>query len=258
VNKMSSLALLGAFTVAWAFAPLSWKAGSERDQHLGGDTIPQVVVVASDRKQTGDAEPAEHSQDARPETTAILPPSRSIREDVSASSSSYTDRQPLRLVHDLQRELKRVGCYAHNIDGEWMPWTRKAMKDFSDRVNAVLPVERPDVTQLKLLQSHSEIVCSEAACRVGESRVDNRCIPRTYVVAESKKPATTAGPQITWTKSYVTPARPEPDAARSEPDPAAVAVPSVVARRADTAPRPRRHTSRPSSGGSFLFGIFRW
>src|SRR4029453_5638857 len=142
----------------------------------GGFGCPLFAVEASVAKPVKGAEPPEASRPALPETTTILLPSRSIREEEKVSSQPYRDREPLRLVRDLQRELKRVGCYGYEIDGEWTPGTRRAMKDFTDRVNAALPTERPDPTQLVLLQRHPEIVCREK-CRVGESLTDTRCLP---------------------------------------------------------------------------------
>src|SRR5262245_47723479 len=58
--------------------------------------------------------------------------------------------------------------------------------------------------------------------------------------------------QFVFTKSYVTPSNPEPEAAE------VAALPANPPRRAEAAPRPRRHSTRPSGVGSLLFGIFRW
>lgn len=251
MNKVSSLALLVcALAGAWALTSVLWKPEPERAQKPSSGAISPVPVAASASRPTESVEPPEHSQTAAQETTTVLLPSRGMREDVKASSQPYKDSEPLRLVRDLQRELKRVGCYAHDIDGVWTPATRKAMQDFADRVNAALPVVRPDPPQLILLQSHPEVVCRDV-CRVGGS-ADNRCLVSSLVTGESTKPAAaTSAPLLVWTKSYVTPAAPEPDPAET--------VPLVeIMPRADTAPRPRRHTGRPSGGGSLLFGIFGW
>lgn len=252
MNKASSVALLvGAIAAVAAFTPVSWWPEPEPAQHLSRVAMPPVVIEANVGKPAEVAEPPEASQPALPETTTILLPSRGIREEVKTSSQPYKDGEPLRLVRDLQRELKRVGCYAHEIDGEWTPGTRRAMRDFTERVNAGLPAERPDPSLLALLQRHPEIVCREK-CRVGESLADTRCLPSSYLASESKKTAATAPSlQIVWTRSYVTPAAPEPDAAEA-------ALPAEVAPRADPAPRPRRHTSHPGGVGSLLFGIFSW
>ena len=249
MNKASSLALLvGALAAAAAFTPVSWRR--EPAQQSAGVVLPPVVEASVGEPAKSVELPAAHRVLA--EATTILLPSRSGREEMKASSQPYKDGEPLGLVRDLQRELKRIGCYPYEVDGEWTPGTRRAMKDFSERVKAALPIERPDPSQLVVLQSHPEIVCRER-CRVGESLADNRCLATSQVAAESKKAAaTTPGLQIIWTKSYVTPAAPEPDAVEA-------ALPAAeVAPRADPAPRSRRPTSRPSGVGSLLFGIFSW
>jgi hypothetical protein len=67
------------------------------------------------------------------------------------------------LARALQRELKRVGCYNGEVSGVWGPPSRLAMKSFLDRVNAALPVDRPDPVLLSLVQGHSERVCVPGA-----------------------------------------------------------------------------------------------
>jgi hypothetical protein len=171
-------------------------------------------------------------------------------EQAKGAPRSYRDREPLRLVRDLQGELKRVGCYSLDIDGEWTPATRQAMKDFTERVKSVLPVERPDRDHLLLLQSHAEPVCGDS-CRAGEGNADHRCPASSLLGSESRKSAATPL-QFVFTKSYVTPSNPEPEAAD------VAAVPAHAPRRAEAPPRPRRHSTRPSGARSLLFGIFSW
>jgi hypothetical protein len=250
VNKASSLALcVCALGVAAALTSTSWKRGPEPAQQLGTDEISPAFAAVRASNPAEKFELPGPSEAVFPETTTILLPSGSTREDTKGASQP-NDSEPARLVRDLQRELKRVGCYAHDIDGLWTSATRKAMRDFADRVNAALPVVRPDPPQLVLLRSHAEVVCRET-CRVGGG-TDDRCLVSSPAAVESRKTeATTAGPLLLWTKSYVTPASPEPD-------PVEVVAPVQVAPRQDTAPRPRRHAGRPSGGGSLFFGIFGW
>jgi peptidoglycan hydrolase-like protein with peptidoglycan-binding domain len=96
--------------------------------------------------------------------------------------------EPGYLVRELQRELKRVGCYYQEIDGEWGQGTRRAMKDFLDRVNASLPLERPDPVLLTLITNQPKTVCGKA-CPAGEDLVkDNRCLPRALLKALPSPP----------------------------------------------------------------------
>jgi hypothetical protein len=67
------------------------------------------------------------------------------------------------LVRALQRELRRVGCYAGAIDGAWGDAPRRAMRAFLADTNASLPVEQPDDILLRLLRGQERRVC-HAAC----------------------------------------------------------------------------------------------
>jgi len=92
----------------------------------------------------------------------------------------------VRLAEAIQKELKRVGCYAGNIDGDWGPGTRRAMSAFNDRVNATLPVDQPDYILLTLLQGHTAKACG-AACPRGQELSDaKKCLPRS-VIAEKRR-----------------------------------------------------------------------
>jgi hypothetical protein len=218
----------------------SWKPAPERAQHVKSGAVPSGAIES--------AGPPADSQGAPFAATTI--PSRPIRELAKGTPRSYRDREPLRLVRDLQGELKRVGCYSLDIDGEWTPATRRAMEDFTERVKSVLPVERPDPDHLLLLQSHAEPVCRDS-CRAGEGNADHRCLASSLLGLESRKSAATPL-QLVFTKSYVTPSNPEPEAAD------VVALPADAPRRAEAPPRPRRHSTRPSGVSSLLFGIFSW
>jgi hypothetical protein len=67
------------------------------------------------------------------------------------------------LARALQRELRRVGCYAGAIDGTWGDAPRRAMRAFLADINASLPVEQPDDILLRLLRGQERRVC-HAAC----------------------------------------------------------------------------------------------
>src|SRR5215475_11272940 len=48
------------------------------------------------------------------------------------------------LTRELQKELRRVGCYDGDTNGAWSQSTRRAMKTFFEHMNARLPIEGPD------------------------------------------------------------------------------------------------------------------
>ena len=100
---------------------------------------------------------------------------------VSAATPAPTELAPrdpdarYKLVLDIQQQLRRVGCYWGRIDGSWGYATKDAMKEFTDRVNATLPLDQPDYVQLTLIQSHSDKACG--ACPAGQSlSASGRCV----------------------------------------------------------------------------------
>lgn len=91
------------------------------------------------------------------------------------------------LASDLQRELKRVGCYGGDITGTWTPSSKRAMAAFMERVNATLPVEEPDYILLTLVQGHTAVACG-AECPTGQVQSDaGRCVPQAVVAQASRK-----------------------------------------------------------------------
>lgn len=98
-----------------------------------------------------------------------------------------TDRASL--ARDLQAELRRVGCYGGELNGAWTPATRRAMKAFTERVNATLPVEEPDDILLTLVLAHPGEVCSKP-CPTGQGlSEDGRCLPNAILAQAAKRKA---------------------------------------------------------------------
>jgi hypothetical protein len=92
------------------------------------------------------------------------------------------------LGRELQRELARVGCYEGERNGIWTPATRKAMKAFTDRVNATLPTEEPDYILLALVQGYRDKVCG-MPCPAGQGLAeDGRCMPNAILAAKKPSP----------------------------------------------------------------------
>ena len=198
------------------------------------------------------------------------------RQETAAKAPIPTATRPTtpgELTRALQRELRRVGCYGGELNGDWTSDTRKAMKAFMSRVNAAMPVEQPDPILLTLVQAHGDRACG-VACPAGQGLADDgRCLP-TAILAHAPNsgaprtaalPAPAASPAsvaISW--STTTAAQPphhlgdaRASAAKpgeAQPNPPAVPPAAVVHRptpRREAASQPERR-QRASFGPEFL------
>jgi hypothetical protein len=89
-------------------------------------------------------------------TVASIGPRAPLPVETSAPA---LDRRSL--TRALQREVKSVGCYHGEINGVWTTSTRQAMKTFTDRANARLPVTEPDQVLLALIKGNRHFGCNE-------------------------------------------------------------------------------------------------
>jgi hypothetical protein len=185
------------------------------------------------------------------------------------------------LARELQKELRRVGCYEGELNGAWTPATRAAMKAFTERINATLPVDEPDPILFTLVQGQQDKVCGKP-CPTGQGlSQDGRCMPSAILAHASRKGAPVAsaaeaarpasGAITAWsttttaaapapvgpapegrmalagpTSAPVTPA--DPAAAPTDPAAAAAATPAPAAAPAPAA-RPRTPSPGYSQGG---------
>ena len=143
------------------------------------------------------------------------------------------------LARELQKELKRVGCYEGELNGVWTPLTRRAMKAFTDRVNATLPVEEPDAILFAMVQGHQDKVCGKPCPSSQGLSEDGRCLPNAILAKAARKglppaavaqlpksnpaPADKPAPAITGWSTVTTAAAPVPAAA---PAPAVASAPT--------------------------------
>jgi hypothetical protein len=96
------------------------------------------------------------------------------------------------LARALQRELQRVGCYSGDINGIWTTSSRMAMKAFTDRVNASLPIDAPDPVLLSLVRNHDKKACG-LDCPPGHTASGGGpCLPDA--IAAKTAPTVTAAP----------------------------------------------------------------
>jgi hypothetical protein len=95
------------------------------------------------------------------------------------------------LARELQKELRRVGCYDGAVNGSWTPATQRAMKTFTDRVNASLPIDKPDPILYVMVKGQSDQICG-MPCPAGQDfSEDGRCLP-LGIIAKAKSRALNA------------------------------------------------------------------
>jgi hypothetical protein len=125
------------------------------------------------------------------------------------------------LSREIQRELKRVGCYRGEVNGLWTPATRAAMKAFVDDANAVLPVDKPDQVLLSLLQGKRDTACG-SSCPPGQQQTqDGACVASTVAANSATITGSITGSIERKESQSAESSRAEPPVAPPAPVPAA-------------------------------------
>ena len=123
---------------------------------------------------------------AKPQTwSRVVPSDQAVASPLRSADPGDAETRA-ELASDLQRELRRVGCYDGEITGTWNAASRRAMAAFMDRANATLPFDNPDYVLLALVQSHQDVACS-AECPSGQISDAGRCVPRAVAAQARKK-----------------------------------------------------------------------
>jgi hypothetical protein len=176
------------------------------------------------------------------------PPNHGPTGRVVMAAAIPADRTSL--ARELQRELRRVGCYDGDISGVWTTSTRMAMKSFIDRVNARLPIDAPDEVLLSLLRGHNERACG-ASCPQGQLATSSGlCTPST--AAGKAESSERASPEKT--NEAITALAPTAAVAPLLPSPQPANRVALAAQREEAAPPTRAErvralpsTSQPSA-----------
>src|SRR5690349_7154610 len=234
------LLLVGLGLAAYALLPVSKPTLPSSDDFDFGlsQTAPNRNEVAATAATSAPAtplppRPAPSDTSSQQPSSAVVMLGQHNRSSVrlavapqGTSGALPTDRA--QLARELQKELRRVGCYEGEINGGWTTSTKRAMKTFMERVNASLPAEEPDLVLLTLVQSQADKTCGRP-CPAGEAAADGgRCVPAA-VAASARKPVQApaqsregATPAIGWSTAAAPPASssasPEGQPAPAGPD----------------------------------------
>ena len=139
---------------------------------LGADRIPEDAVAVSGPVFT-------------PVATTAPAPARAARPASASAEAIPRFEDETSVTRAVQAELKRAGCYSGPVNGVWNASTQAGMGEFATRVNARLPVDRPDPVLLALLETHNKISCTGGCSMGGEEG----CVPRTVLPAAQRAEA---------------------------------------------------------------------
>jgi hypothetical protein len=70
---------------------------------------------------------------------------------------------PRKVAEDMQRELKRVGCFSGAIDGAWGPHSRHALERFNQAAKLALQLDSPSPQDVSQVKSFGGLVCEQVA-----------------------------------------------------------------------------------------------
>jgi hypothetical protein len=178
------LVVLGLAVVAFAFRPGDTLDGASAHFHppdkAGASRGTEALTALS-------AAPASQ--------TVYVPMRRTIAVPTATTGQQSSGRPNLDLVRQLQHELARVGCYAVDINGIWIPSTRRAMEALIERLNARLPTAQPEPVHLALVEGQDARICDRCPA-VEENQFGARCSKSTTreVLASSIAPSMSPGP----------------------------------------------------------------
>jgi hypothetical protein len=112
-------------------------------------------------------------------------PEQQPRPVAAPVSGKTEDAARSQLARDIQRELKRVGCYSGDVNGEWTGGSRAAMNQFIERINATLPTDQPDHILKTLVQGHPGNACGKT-CPAGQGLSnEGRCQPSAILAQQT-------------------------------------------------------------------------
>jgi hypothetical protein len=147
-------------------------AKRDADYRLALDDARKAREAAADaesrrlaaEKAAGEAQAAaEAATAAREEKAKTVPAPLQVAtlSDAAVPPSSGSGRAST-LAADVKQELKRVGCYAGEVDGTWDDSSRSALEAFANESGTKLVATEPALDVLNVLKRTKDRVCSVA------------------------------------------------------------------------------------------------
>lgn len=190
VEPLSAEAGVAGRTFA-SSVPLVPGSGPQAASSGADARVPAIKRVVPPAVRSAETQAPATVQQVAQGAPADVPPAPAIATQSRAGAPLAQPAAGLQradLVRNLQRELKRVGCYQGEPTGEWNAASKRAMLAFNERLNASLPVEEPDYILLTLVQGQASRTCGQS-CPTGQSAAgDGRCMPNVILAQPKSRP----------------------------------------------------------------------
>jgi hypothetical protein len=136
-------------------------------------TFSFPIVLAGTNAQSA-------AQPQRSEQTGVAA-SPSVSEAVSgtvvvSAPRAEPEHQSRDLTLAVQTELRRLGCYAGDIDGAWGPASMQGLRAFMDEAGTTLPAGKPDYVTLTLLRGYTGRMCGDECPSGRRSPATGACL----------------------------------------------------------------------------------
>ena len=125
-----------------------------------------------------------------PAVVAVVPPvAPEVPRTITAPAPPSAPSVSGSIALDMQREMKRLGCYTGTLDGDWGTTSRVAFRQYL-RLARLDNAEEPTVLHLDQARMRRVRLCP-LVCSTEERIVRGRCVPKAE--GPKKKPDTSAG-----------------------------------------------------------------
>jgi hypothetical protein len=164
-QERSQLAAAGAQTGAQAKAEANARAAEQA--RIDAERAKQVA-----QQQAADAE-------RKRVETAVVPPGASVQatgvpdKNVSVASLNPAPSQA-EITKSVQSELRRVGCYSGNADGDWDQSSQRSLSQFNRNAGTRLDVKTVNADTLDAIKQKPSRVCP-LACEHGFKADGDHC-----------------------------------------------------------------------------------
>ena len=129
-----------------------------------------AILKAAAEKVAADNTPSDKAETAKAVTEGAQQKFASLPDPSAPTPPSAAE-----LAKSVQTELRRVGCFAGSVDGEWNATSRRSLEQFNKRAGTRLDVKLASLDALEAIKLKTARVCP-LICDYGSRADGDRCV----------------------------------------------------------------------------------